>query len=187
MTLIKNVMVSVVLLIALTACETGGLGPVSASQARAYAETFALPGETVTDHVYSGVVGSRESVIVFAHDDTGLKAFLVNVNALGGYREELPPLYDVWLFQELKQVLFEDVDGDGATELLIVATYITGNGPNAATPFHSVSVLDWTENGVVRRRDIEEVAMVRRLDEGLIFPTGLTDTEPEIAMEPEAQ
>ena len=157
---------SAICLASVAACATAGSGPLSLSQARAYADTFARPGETVTKYVYSGVVGSAERVIALTESDAGLRAFLVDVSTIGGRREDLPPLHDTWSYQDIMEVLFEDVDGDGAPELLVIATYISGVGPNAAVPFPSVSVLDWTADGVVRRRDIEELAMVRQLDEG---------------------
>ncbi len=164
MKLVEKATIAGFLSVSLAACVPISMEPVSPAQAQAYADSFALPEETLTDHVYSGVIGSTESVIVFATDDIGLKAYMVNVNAFGGSREELPRLHDAWIYQEIMQVMFEDVDGDGETELLVVATFISGSGPNAAIPFHSVSVLDWTDEGVVRRRDIEELAMVQRLD-----------------------
>jgi hypothetical protein len=176
--LLPAALTGAICLAGLVACAASGgpVAPLNNAQARAFAETHLMPDENLQPFVFSGVVGRSESVIALVENDGQLSAFLVDVSVEGGRRVELPALHENWTFDALQEVLFEDVDSDGATELLVVATYVTGLGPEAGQLFPSVSILDWTSDGVVRRRDIEELAMLGRMDGAT---DGATDGAPD--------
>jgi hypothetical protein len=61
-----------------------------------------------------------------------------------------------WWFWELRGVNADDFDGDGATDLMVVADYMTGMGPDGAVPFmmHSVLLWDAGSGGYVFTEDL---------------------------------
>jgi hypothetical protein len=68
----------------------------------------------------------------------------------------LPRLHDHWSLWEVNAILFEDVDGDGARDLVVLAEFITGAGPQGAAPFHASAVVRWDGRAFVRVPDVEK-------------------------------
>lgn len=82
---------------------------------------------------------------------------LALVDSAGAWRTiRLPPLQNgAHLPDELLAVLFENVDADPALEIVVIASYITGVGPNGAAPIADNSVLDWDGRAFVHLPDLE--------------------------------
>ncbi|MFT3776105.1 MAG: hypothetical protein QM820_62980 [Minicystis sp.] len=68
----------------------------------------------------------------------------------------LPKMHDHWTLWEVHAVMFEDVDGDGSKELIVLAEYTTGAGPTAAVPFHANAVVRWDGRAFVRVPEVEK-------------------------------
>ena len=69
---------------------------------------------------------------------------------------KLPALHDHWSGWEVHAVLFEDVDGDGARELVVLADYVTMIGPEGAVPFSFNSVVRWDGSAFARMPAVEK-------------------------------
>lgn len=79
-----------------------------------------------------------ECVIVFLDQErAGLHGFvLLEILETGPARMDFRATgeYDWWLW-ELEHVEAADIDDDGSTDILVIAEYITGTGPEGAKPF----------------------------------------------------
>ena len=127
--------------------------------------------DEIAHAVFEGPFGPAPDVVV-AVVDRGTEGYGAVVISEGGavWLNRLRPNWMAW---EIPAILFEDVDGDGNLEAIVLAQYITGIGPTGAVPFHSNSVLDWTGDALVtlpaveaRIEDAASAAAVRALLEG---------------------
>ncbi|WP_052410389.1 hypothetical protein [Paenibacillus durus] len=85
-----------------------------------------------------------------------LKFFLVD--ASGKILYEFPDFYgNQWntLF-EMKAVSFKDVNKDGLKDIIIIAEFMTGVGPDGAEPFNVGDVYFQTKTGFVNNPELDE-------------------------------
>lgn len=68
----------------------------------------------------------------------------------------LPKLHDHWTLWETHAVMFEDFDSDGAKDLIVIAEYTTGAGPQAAVPFFASAAVRWDGQAFVRVPAVEK-------------------------------
>lgn len=65
------------------------------------------------------------------------------LNQAGRILYEFPDFYGNehgWAADEIKAIAFRDVNHDGRKDIIIIGSYITGMGPNAAVPFDVAGV-----------------------------------------------
>jgi hypothetical protein len=70
------------------------------------------------------------------------------------------PYSNLWACSDIKAVAFRDVNADGRTDVIVMATAITGIGPTAAKPFQTNTVYYAASGGggFVTREKINEFA-----------------------------
>jgi len=71
-------------------------------------------------------------------------------------RIDLPDLSDSQYIDAVSAVVPVNIDDDAATEIVILATLISGAGPTAGQPFPHNLVLDWDGSKFVRLAEIEK-------------------------------
>lgn len=80
--------------------------------------------------------------------------------ACGGETFRSEPV-ETWTPDEVTETLLMDVNGDGQAELVVIASYVSGMGPDGLEPFQANSVLAWDGE---RFRHLEAVeASIRTL------------------------
>lgn len=96
-----------------------------------------------------------DGVLVLRTEATAgsLDGFVETTVAGARTRVALPALS--WSQNEVREVLFEDVDGDGRDEAIVMVTAMAGIGPNAAEEFFASHVLKWREGQVVNLPEVE--------------------------------
>ncbi len=60
-----------------------------------------------------------------------------------------------WAGEAVPAVMFEDVDGDGYQEAIVLAVWVSGMGPDGMEPFQSNAVLDWNGTELVQLPEVE--------------------------------
>jgi hypothetical protein len=117
-----------------------------------------LAGAKLAHPAFRGPFGpsSASIVAVTATADAPPADFAGLVVLPDGKVLKLPALHDHWSGWEVHAVLFEDVDGDGAKELIVIAEYVTGIGPEGAIPFFYNSVVRWDGSAFVRVPAVEK-------------------------------
>jgi hypothetical protein len=70
----------------------------------------------------------------------------------------LPEFYGngQWSYYDTTGVAFEDIDGDGRKDIVVLARYMTGIGPGGAEPFEVGGFYLRTDGGFARASDLEE-------------------------------
>lgn len=95
-----------------------------------------------------------DGVLVLHVDDAGHLAGFVDTRVDGAAtRVDLPPLN--WAMNTVRDILFEDVDGDGRDEAIILVTAMTGIGPTAAEEFSATHVIQWSGKEFVAMPELE--------------------------------
>ncbi len=116
-------------------------------------------GEALAHPAFRGSIGPHSEAVValVKHTDQGVTKFSGFVIA-GGKKYPLPAIHDQFNGQDIAAVTFTpSADRDRENELLVVANYITGIGPDGAKPFAAVSVLDWNGKAFVRLSKVEQL------------------------------
>jgi hypothetical protein len=72
-----------------------------------------------------------------------------------GERHWRLPLRERLTSADLTEAFFRDVDRDGDDELVVIAGWITGHGPEGTVEFLSNAVVAWDGQALVRLEDVE--------------------------------
>jgi hypothetical protein len=85
-----------------------------------------------------------------------LRLFLTDKNEKILYK--FPDFYgNQWsMFHEFQAVAFRDVNKDGLKDIIIIADYMTGAGPEGAIPFHAGSIYFQKENGFANSPELDD-------------------------------
>lgn len=79
------------------------------------------------------------------------------------------PYSNTWACMGVQAVAFRDVNRDGAKDVVIIATAITGIGPNGAKPFHANTIYYGTGHGdFLTERKVNEFASAYKTASALI-------------------
>ncbi len=112
--------------------------PESPARNAAGAPPLVLKGSPITKHRFDAQLEGFGKVTMVPTEDTSdgpgkLRLYLVS----GGKPIYLfpDPKGITWSFDSLDDVTFDDLDGDGRKDLLVVASYMTGAGRGGAEPF----------------------------------------------------
>lgn len=119
-----------------------------------------LPGalgekEQLAYMLYVGPFGpTPDGVLVLRTDDVGRLGGFLHTTAEG--RTRRVPLPQVpWVMHQVEAVLFEDADGDGADEAVVLVTAMAGAGPTAAEEFSAAHVFKWDGREIVTLAEAE--------------------------------
>lgn len=117
-----------------------------------------LGGKKLAHPALRGAFGPwRDAIVALTATADGPPAALDGFVIVDGGRVlPLPSLHDQWSLWEVDAVMFEDVDGDGAKELIVIAEYLTGVGPTGAQPFNANAVVRWNGSAFVRMPEVEQ-------------------------------
>lgn len=113
------------------------------------------PKEQLAHMLYVGPFGpTPDGVLVLRTDDIGtLTGFLHTTVDGRSRRMPLPPV--PWVMHQVDSVLFEDADGDGADEAVVLVTAMAGAGPTAAEEFNGAHIFKWDGTKVVTLPEAE--------------------------------
>jgi hypothetical protein len=112
-------------------------------------------GQELAHAAFQGPLGPTSDVVVVVTREGATFAGLLLVPEGSGARPVPLPELDAWSAQRVPAILFQDVDGDGLTEAILLLTYMTGVGPSAAEEFHANAVLAWDGARVTRLAAVE--------------------------------
>jgi hypothetical protein len=128
------------------------------------------PGDSIAHAVFEGPFGPADGslLLIVGRGRGGFAAMVLSGEGQSVERFRVDRLKPSWAESEITAVLFEDVDGDGYVEAVVLARYITGAGSTGAVPFQSNSVLDWNGTALItlpkleaQIEDLETAADVR--------------------------
>jgi hypothetical protein len=95
-----------------------------------------------------------DGILVLRTDDAGhLDGFLHTM--IAGKVQRVPLARLPWTLNEVSEVVYADVDADGADEAIVLVTAIAGIGPEGAQEFVGAHVLKWDGEKIVT---VEEAA-----------------------------
>jgi hypothetical protein len=115
------------------------------------------PGEAIAHQVFRGPFGpSNEAIVVVTERELKYAGFVLVPDSGGMKKLPLPLLHDAWSGFDVAAVSFEDVDGDGVRELIVMAEYMTGIGPKGSQPFHWNTVVAFRDGRFVRLPEVEK-------------------------------
>ncbi|APR81396.1 Hypothetical protein A7982_06743 [Minicystis rosea] len=117
-----------------------------------------LAGKKLAHPAFRGPFGPPgDNIVALTSTGEALPAELAGFVVLADGRVlPLPKLHDQWTLWELHAILFEDADGDGAKDLIVIAEYVTGIGPTGAVPFFANAVVRWDGKAFVRVPSVEK-------------------------------
>jgi hypothetical protein len=96
-----------------------------------------------------------DGVLVLRTRDPGTLDGFVETRRDGAATRLPLPALD-WAMNTVHDVLFEDVDGDGRDEALILVSAMTGVGPTAAEEFFATHVIRWDGAAFVHLPEVEQ-------------------------------
>lgn len=109
-------------------------------------------GERLAHAAFRGPFGPTDAgVLALASVGNGFSGFVLS----SGKRLDLPAFPTDYAGHEIAAVLFEDVDGDGYKEAIVMATWMTGIGPTGAQPFPGNVVFGWDGSSFQRISEVE--------------------------------
>lgn len=127
--------------------ESGGYVKLSDVEVTKLVRPHITGGDVIAHSVFRGKLGPSDRTVVVltrrGHADGDFRGFALVPDGEKLTRHDFPPLHDSWLGVSLDAVLFEDATADGEPEAIVIATYMSGAGPEAAREFRSVSVVGW--------------------------------------------
>ena len=65
----------------------------------------------------------------------------------------------VGMFDSVEAVGFQDIDGDGAKDVIVIVNYVTGAGPQGMIPRKTIRIFSSQNNGFVIRHDLIDELM----------------------------
>jgi len=73
---------------------------------------------------------------------------------------KLPDFYGngIWSYWDTRAVAYEDIDGDGHKDIVILARFVTGIGPSGADPFEVAGFYFNTDQGYQSVEDLDDLA-----------------------------
>ena len=60
----------------------------------------------------------------------------------------------VGMFDSVEAVGFQDIDGDGAKDVIVIINYVTGAGPQGMMPRKTIRIFSSQDNGFVIQHDL---------------------------------
>jgi hypothetical protein len=145
------------------ALESGRFVKLTADQQNILVRPELRQGETIAHQVFRGPFGpSSEAVVVITEREMKYSGFVLVPDSGGRKKLPLPMLHDTWSGFDVAVVSFEDVDGDGVRELIVMAEYVTGAGATGAQPFRWNSVVAFRDGRFVRLPEVEKA--IQRAD-----------------------
>ena len=58
------------------------------------------------------------------------------------------------MFDSVEAVGFQDIDGDGAKDVIVIINYVTGAGPQGMMPRKTIRIFSSQDNGFVIQHDL---------------------------------
>ena len=144
--------------------STARYAPLSDDDVKTLVTPHLGSGEALAHQVFRGPFGpSQDTIVVLTKRDvagvTKFGGFLLYQVAGKTTKLALPDLHDNWAGSSIDAVAFmAEADADRVEEVVIVASYISGAGPEAAKPFHSTTVIDVNGQQVNRLTEMESLA-----------------------------
>jgi hypothetical protein len=131
------------------------------AEIKSLVEPALKPDEVLAHAVFQGNLGPDPKAILALYNRTGgiterFGGFALIPSGGGFSRLELPAFKDQWAEYEITAVILDNLDADEAIEPVIMASYMTGVGPDGAKPLYNNIVVDWDGRSFVRLPAIEE-------------------------------
>ncbi|MEL6343383.1 MAG: hypothetical protein AAFV53_09625 [Myxococcota bacterium] len=101
-----------------------------------------------------GPFGTRDDCLLAIYNDSAKNDFYAALQC-GDAEWRSGPLAE-WSSFELEELLMKDVNGDGYAEAVVMASWMTGIGPDGSIPFLYTSVLTWTGEEMQRLEALEQ-------------------------------
>lgn len=101
-----------------------------------------------------GPFGPKDDCLLAIYNDSAKNDFYAALQC-GDAEWRSGPLAE-WSSFELEELLMKDVDGDGYAEAVVMASWMTGIGPEGSIPFLYTSVLTWTGETLQRLKALEQ-------------------------------
>lgn len=76
----------------------------------------------------------------------------------------------VGMFDSVEAVGFQDIDGDGAKDVIVIINYVTGAGPQGMMPRKTIRIFSSQDNGFVIQHDLMDELMENMNEDDISIP-----------------
>ena len=76
----------------------------------------------------------------------------------------------VGMFDSVETVGFQDIDGDGAKDVIVIINYVTGAGPQGMMPRKTIRIFSSQDNGLVIQHDLMDELMENMKEDDISIP-----------------
>ena len=76
----------------------------------------------------------------------------------------------VGMFDSVEAVGFQDIDGDGAKDVIVIINYVTGAGPQGMMPRKTIRIFSSQDNGFVIQHDLMDELMENMKEDDISIP-----------------
>ena len=76
----------------------------------------------------------------------------------------------VGMFDSVEAVGFQDIDGDGAKDVIVIINYVTGAGPQGMMPRKTIRIFSSQDNGLVIQHDLMDELMENMKEDDISIP-----------------
>lgn len=114
--------------------------------------------EEQSDEIELSYFGKVRFISGYKDDQSGIpKAYFYLVDKEGYVKYSFPEFYgNNWVFLEIDEIAFYDINKDGLKDIIIISEYILGHGEKAAEPFKIAGVYFQYKNSFVNMEDIDK-------------------------------
>ena len=74
------------------------------------------------------------------------------------------------MFDSVEAVGFQDIDGDGAKDVIVIINYVTGAGPQGMMPRKTIRIFSSQDNGFVIQHDLMDELMENMKEDDISIP-----------------
>lgn len=76
----------------------------------------------------------------------------------------------VGMFDSVEAIGFQDIDGDGAKDVIVIINYVTGAGPQGMMPRKTIRIFSSQDNGFVIQHDLMDELMENMKEDDISIP-----------------
>ena len=76
----------------------------------------------------------------------------------------------IGIFDSVEAVGFQDIDGDGSKDVIVIINYVTGAGPQGMTPRKTIRIFSAQDNGFVIQYELMEELMENMKEDDISIP-----------------
>lgn len=77
---------------------------------------------------------------------------------------------NIGMFDSVEAVGFQDIDGDGAKDVIVIINYVTGAGPQGMMPRKTIRIFSSQDNGFVIQHDLMDELMKNMKEDNISIP-----------------